>query len=117
MLLTVKQVKRETKGVFSIVFEKPNNFHFYAGQYLDYELPVDDPNGNTRAFTISASPTEPFLMLSTKHGHTLFKKALEKLKPGDQIKTSHPAGTFILQCDVQPIAGRIGDAGLGAFVQ
>lgn len=117
MLLTVKQIKRETTDVFSVIFEKPEDlpagrqgFNFYAGQYLDYELEVNDPDGNTRAFTISASPSEDFLMLSTKYGLTPFKKALAKLKPGDQVKTSHPVGTFILD-ETSPavfIAGGIG---------
>jgi len=105
MILKVKQIKQETKDVFSLVFEKPKDFRFYAGQYLDYELSND-----TRAFTISASPTEDFLMLSTKHGHTPFKKALIKLKIKDQISSSHPAGTFILD-EKSPavfIAGGIG---------
>lgn len=110
MILKVKQVKRETKGAFSLIFEKPTNFRFYAGQYLDYELAVEDPNGNTRAFTISASPTENFLMLSTKYGISPFKQALAQLKPGNEIKTSHPAGTFTLD-EKSPavfIAGGIG---------
>ncbi len=105
MILRVKEKKTETKDVFSLVFEKPNGFNFYPGQYLDYEL-----DGDTRAFTISASPTEDFLMLSTKKGTTPFKKALAKLKAGDEVKTSHPAGTFILD-ESSPavfIAGGIG---------
>ncbi len=115
MVLKVLNKKSAAKNVFSLIFEKPENFSFYPGQYLDYELPVDDPNGktksgDTRAFTISASPTEDFLMLSTKVGHTPFKKALAQLKPEDGIKTSHPAGTFILD-EKSPaifIAGGIG---------
>lgn len=110
MLLTVKQVKQETPEVFSLIFEKPKDFSFYAGQYLTYELPVLDPNGKSRPFTISASPTEDFLMLSTKYGLSPFKKALAQLKPGDSITSSHPAGTFILDESTPAvfIAGGIG---------
>ncbi len=105
MVLKVLERKAETANTFSLVFEKPKGFSFYAGQYLDYEL-----DGDTRAFTISASPTEEFLMLSTKKGQSEFKKALAHLKTGDEIKTSHPAGTFILD-ESSPavfIAGGIG---------
>lgn len=110
MKLKIKQVKKVNKDAFSIIFEKPKDFHFYPGQYLDYELEVNDPNGNTRAFTISASPTEDFLMLSTKYGQTPFKNVLVNLKPGMEIKTSHPAGTFILDESTPAvlIAGGIG---------
>ena len=110
MNLKVKDKKIVTKNVFSLIFEKPKDFNFYAGQYLDYQLPIKDPLGDTRPFTISASPTEPFLMLSTKKGFSVFKKALYKLKAGDQIQTSHPAGTFILDESSSAvfIAGGIG---------
>lgn len=105
MILKVLEKKAETKDVFSLVFTKPEDFKFYAGQYLDYEISND-----TRAFSISASPTEDFLMLSTKKGQSEFKKALAKLKPGSHVKTSHPAGTFTLD-ESSPavfIAGGIG---------
>ncbi|MBI4039096.1 FAD-dependent oxidoreductase [Candidatus Daviesbacteria bacterium] len=110
MLLKVLDKKSEAKDVFSLIFEKPKSFIFYPGQYLDYELAVNDPNGNTRAFTISSSPTENFLMLVTKKGFSEFKKALIKFKKGDEIKTSHPAGTFILDESTPAvfIAGGIG---------
>ncbi|MDO8619582.1 MAG: FAD-dependent oxidoreductase [Candidatus Daviesbacteria bacterium] len=110
MLLKISTVKEEVPGVFSLIFDKPAYFHSYPGQYLDYELPVKDPDGNTRSFTISSSPTENFLMLSTRHGITPFKKLLETLKPGVEIKTSHPAGTFTLdeKSPAVMIAGGIG---------
>lgn len=104
MLLKVKD-KKDFRCFISVIFEKPKGFSFYAGQYLDYEL-----NGDTRAFTISASPSEEFLMLTTKKGQSEFKKALAKIKAGDEVKTSHPAGTFILD-ESSPavlIAGGIG---------
>ncbi len=110
MVLKVLQKYSETKDTFSLIFKKPHDLNFYPGQYLDLELPVNDKFGNTRAFTISSSPTEEFLRVTTKKGISDFKKALEKLNPGDEIKTSHPAGTFILD-ETSPavfIAGGIG---------
>ena len=96
MLLKILNKKRETINVFSLILEKPENFSFYPGQYLDIELPVNDPLGNTRAFTISSSPSEDFLMITSKKGITEFKKTMEQQKSGDFIITSHPAGTFTL---------------------
>lgn len=102
MLLKVTKKKLEIENVFSLILEKPEDFNFYPGQYLDVELPVKDKHGNTRAFTISSSPTEDFLMITTKRGGifdkgvTPFKKAMERLKKGDLITTSHPVGTFTL---------------------
>lgn len=90
--MNLKVVKRRIeRDCFSLIFEKPKGFSFYAGQYLDIQLGDD-----TRAFTISSSPIEDFLMITTKRGISDFKKTMEKLKPGNTITTSHPAGTFTL---------------------
>lgn len=96
MILKIKDRKTDNKHCFSLIFEKPTSFNFYPGQYLDLKLPVNDPNGDTRAFTISSSPTEEFLMVTPKKGISPFKKFLENLKAGDSVESSHPAGTFTL---------------------
>lgn len=96
MILKIKDKKIENKNCFSLILEKPDNFRFYPGQYLDIKLPVNDPFGDTRAFTLSSSPTEDFLMITPKKGISPFKKFIEQLKEGDEIESSHPAGTFTL---------------------
>ncbi len=106
--------KSETKNISSLILEKPKGFHFYAGQYLDIELPVNDPNDDTRAFTISSSPTEDFLMITTKKGISKFKKYLESLKEEDIIESSHPAGTFILD-ESSPAVFLAGGIGITPF--
>lgn len=95
MILKVLDKKKETKDIFSLILEKPKGFRFYPGQYIDVELPTKDPF-KTRAFTISSSPTEDYLMITPKRGISQFKKTLYKLKAGDKISASHPAGTFTL---------------------
>lgn len=109
MILKKINKKKETKDIFSLILEKPKGFSFYPGQYLDIELPTTD-QFKVRAFTISASPTEDFLMITLKKGISQFKKDLENLKAGDKISSSHPAGTFTLD-ETEPavfIAGGIG---------
>lgn len=110
MILKVKQFRLETKDCFSLILEKPKGFSFYPGQYLDVELPIADPNGSTRAFTISSSPTENYLMHTTKKGISPFKKFMENIKPGKTVSASHPAGTFTLDETEEAIfvAGSIG---------
>lgn len=110
MLLKISQINQLTPTVKSFIFKKPTQFFFYPGQYLDYQLKIADPQGNSRSFTISASPTEDFLMLTTRQGRSVFKQKLFSLKSGDSIESSHPAGTFILD-ESSPavfIAGGIG---------
>lgn len=110
MQFKIIENKLETENVFSLILEKPQGFSFYSGQYLDVELPVQDKLGNSRTFTISSSPTENFLMVTSKKGVTPFKKFMERLKAGDTINTSHPIGTFTLDQSLSAvfIAGGIG---------
>lgn len=110
MILKVMQKKDETSNASSLILEKPEDFKYYPGQYLDIQLPVNDPLGKTRAFTISSSPTEDFLMLCIKKGLSIYKNHLLKLSPGDYLNASHPVGTFILDENTPAImlAGGIG---------
>lgn len=97
--------KRIQVNSFSLILEKPRGFIFYAGQYLNMEL-----DGDTRSFTISSSPTEDYLMITTKKSQSKFKKQLFLLKSGDSLSSSYPAGTFTLD-EIEPavfIAGGIG---------
>ncbi len=110
MNLQVLENRNDGDNNFSLILQKPTGFNFYPGQYLDVKLPVDDPNGNTRAFTLSSSPSEDFLMITSKKGISPYKKFAECLKPEDEVTISHPAGTFILD-ESSPavfIAGGIG---------
>lgn len=116
MKLKILKIKEETHHCFSLIIEKPFGFDFYPGQYLDIELDIkaNDTKGNIRAFTISSSPTENFLMITPKKGISDFKKALEKLKTGDLIQSSHPAGTFTLD-ETSPAVFITGGIGVTPF--
>lgn len=98
MNLKIKEFKKEVNDCFSLIFDRPENFNFYPGQYLDITLPIKDldKRGKVRAFTIASSPTEEFLQITSKRGISDFKKHIQNLKPGDEISATHPAGTFTL---------------------
>lgn len=114
MNLKITKIKPETDYALSLILEKPIGFHFYPGQYIDYELDAHDPSGNIRSFTISASPSEDFLMLTTKEGRSEFKNRLFKLKPNDKISSSPPVGTFILD-ELSPAVFIAGGVGITPF--
>lgn len=111
MVLKVLQNKPETKDAFSIILEKPAGLNFYPGQYLDIELPVNDPLGKSRIFSLSSSPSEDFLIITVKKGITPYKKRLELLKEGEVISSSHPAGTVVID-DSAPIVMLAGGVGI-----
>ena len=112
MILKVLDHKKENKDSFSLILEKPEGINFYPGQYLDVELSVSDSQTETRIFSISSSPSENFVMLTYKIGITPYKQSLQNLRSGDFVRSSHPAGTVVID-DSSPaclLSGGIGIA-------
>jgi ferredoxin-NADP reductase len=119
--LRLKVVRPETHDSQTFIFEKPNGFTYIAGQYARWRLdhPSSDERGITRPFTISSSPTEPNLSLTTKftpdHSSS-FKNALRKLVLGSEILFEGPKGEFILPEDPQhPVVFLGGGVGITPF--
>ena len=102
--------------VVSFVFEAPDDFSWYPGQYMKYTLPHDNPDnrGIERWFTIAAPPDEKNPRITTRIFHdkpSSFKAALNNLKPGDSVEAESPGGDFVLgdtSEDYALIAGGIG---------
>ena len=114
MKLKVIDKRCENDSCFSLIFEKPANFNFYPGQYIDIELLINDKVKSDRLFTISSSPTENFLMITAKKGSTDFKESMVDLQVGDNVNASHPAGTFTLD-ESQPAVFITGGIGITPF--
>ena len=111
MKLLVKKIKRESSDSISIIFERPKNLNFYPGQYLDIGF-VTKKGIDSRIMSISSSPSEDFLMITYKIGISPYKIALQDLKPGDIVESTHPAGTVVIDDSgsIVMIAGGIGIA-------
>jgi ferredoxin-NADP reductase len=102
MDLTLKEVRPETADIVSFVFEAPEGFDWTPGQYLHYNLehPDADDRGVARYFTVSSSPHEGDVMLTTRfageRGST-FKRSLKELQPGDTVTIDDEAsGSFVV---------------------
>jgi ferredoxin-NADP reductase len=96
-------------------FEKPSNWIFQAGQFLDMSLldPSEtDAEGNTRTFSIASAPHEESLMVATRMRDTAFKRVLETMPLGSTVKLEGPSGDLTLHNDVKRtavfLAGGIG---------
>ncbi|HET9173915.1 MAG TPA: FAD-dependent oxidoreductase [Candidatus Saccharimonadales bacterium] len=106
-----------TDNIYSFYFETELPLQYTAGQFTQMTLSHNEPDnrGIKRWFTLSSSPTEDMLSITTKiastHGST-FKQALQNLKPGDSIGIDEPMGDFVLpkhpQTPLVFIAGGIG---------
>ncbi len=103
-----------TKDTYSFIFERPSKFTFLPGQYLKIFLNIKNPDsrGVSRYFTISSSPTEKNLAITTRIIKSSFKQKLGSLLLGSVVEMRGPWGNFILdEKDKRPrvyLAGGIG---------
>ena len=112
-LLHKQQIANDS---WELMFEKPEGFVYEPGQFIEIHLdhPEQDDRGIKRWFTLSSSPTEGDLMVTTRlvDKHSTFKGALFNLESGDELEAEGPMGKFLLPPDssreVLWIAGGIG---------
>jgi ferredoxin-NADP reductase len=101
MKLQLAEVKNRKSDIKEFVFKSEQPLNWQAGQYMHYVLPHEnaDDRGIERWFTISAAPSEHEVRITTRindeRGST-FKKALQAMKPGDEIEADGPEGNFVL---------------------
>jgi ferredoxin-NADP reductase/nitrite reductase/ring-hydroxylating ferredoxin subunit len=74
---------------------------YTAGQYAFFDIGgvYNDPRGPIRHFTISSSPTEDFVMITTRIRDTPYKRRLSSLEEGTIVKVRGPQGKFVLHDD------------------
>jgi ferredoxin-NADP reductase/nitrite reductase/ring-hydroxylating ferredoxin subunit len=75
--------------------------NYTAGQYAYFDIGgvKNDSKGPIRHFTIASSPTENFIMISTRMRDTPYKKRLASLEEGTTVKVKGPEGKFVLHDD------------------
>src|SRR3989304_7964073 len=99
MRITLREKKKEAENIWSLVFSKPEGLNFQAGQFLQLFVPHQNPDdrGTKRYFTIAASPSEDFLMITTKivADSSTFKKALLNSPTETIFEAAEPAGPFV----------------------
>ncbi|HET8942884.1 MAG TPA: FAD-dependent oxidoreductase [Rudaea sp.] len=118
MQTNVKLIRKETvaNGTMAFHFSKPDGFEFRAGQFADYTLidpPETDAEGNTRGFSFVHAPFEPDLVAATRMRDTAFKRVLQDLPIGTEVKLDGPYGDFTLhKTQVTPAVFIIGGIGV-----
>ena len=113
-LTLLEKDKVEGTDVTSFKFSKQNDddnkeggedqkapFNYTAGQFAFFDIGgvYNDPKGPIRHFTISSSPTENFIMFSTRIRDSSYKKRLSTLEEGTKVKVRGPEGQFVLHED------------------
>lgn len=92
--------------------------NYKAGQYAVVDLGTrEDPEGPVRSFTIASSPTEEYILISTRIRDTPFKNKLANLEVGSLVKITAPLGKFVLPEDdnSRPVVFLSGGIGVTPF--
>jgi ferredoxin-NADP reductase/nitrite reductase/ring-hydroxylating ferredoxin subunit len=81
--------------------DKTTSLNYTAGQFAFFDIGgvYNDPKGPIRHFTISSSPTENFVMFSTRIRDSPYKKRLSTLEEGVKVRIRGPEGEFVLHED------------------
>jgi ferredoxin-NADP reductase len=125
-LTLMEKDKVEGTDVMSFKFNKYNGYHdenktlldYTAGQFAFFDIGevYNDPKGPIRHFTISSSPTENFIMFSTRIRDSPYKKRLLTLEKGTKVKVRGPEGQFVLHQDyTKPAVFLSGGIGVTPF--
>lgn len=101
MIQNIKLIKKEevANGTMAFHFEKPADLEFRAGQFCDLTLidpPETDAEGNVRGFSLVTSPFEDDIVIATRMRDTAFKRVLNNLQIGAEVKFDGPYGDYTL---------------------
>lgn len=117
MNVIFREAKDEAENIKTFYFEPPKPVDYTAGQFIEMYLPHKnaDERGEKHWFTLSSSPTDKLLSITTKFAGdktSTFKKKLFSLEPGAEVSLSDPMGDFVLpklmQTPMVWVAGGIG---------
>ena len=101
MIYTTKLQHRTdvAEGTMAFYFEKPKDFQFEPGQFVDLTLidpPENDAEGDKRTFSIASAPHEERLMFATRMRDTAFKRVLRTVPLGTELQMEGPFGAMTL---------------------
>ncbi len=98
-------------STFSIA--RPDGFMYTAGQFIELTL----PGVGKHWFTLSSSPQEHDLSITTRRSDSDFKKALFAMNASSSVDISQPMGDFVLPKLAQtPLVWVAGGIGITPFI-
>lgn len=120
MTVTFERAEQEAPQIKTFYFKPDTPVRYTAGQFIELTLPHDQPDdrGTKRWFTLSSSPADDLLSITTKmvKDSSSFKQALERLRKGDRVHMAEPMGDFVLPKDTSiPLLFVAGGMGITPF--
>src|SRR6202140_1784170 len=110
------------EGTMAFQFEKPTNFVFKAGQYIDLTVSGAQPQLGpsdcmTHTFSIASSPSDKDLIVTTRMRNTVFKQTIPDLPIGSRARIEGPMGSFSLHNNTaRPAVFLAGGIGIAPFL-
>ena len=108
----INEIIQRTKDVKSFRMDNPVNTEFKQGQFLNLTIDVEGKK-ESKYFSISNSPTETGYIEFTKRiTGSPYSKALDNLKPGENVAIKGPMGKFTFEGEYKKIAFLSGGIGI-----
>ena len=108
------------EGTAAFQFQKPQDFVFRAGQYIDLTISGSQPgssNGLTHTFSIASSPFDEEVVVTTRMRDSAFKRVLSALPIGSRARIVGPMGSFNLHNNTgRPAVFLAGGIGIAPFL-
>ncbi len=103
MQATLDHIEDIAEHIKTFWFKPEHDLRYEAGQFVELALPHDSPDdrGIRRWFTLSSSPTDNLVSITTKLATkpSSFKQYLFAMKQGDIVTISDAMGDFVLPKD------------------
>jgi len=100
MKLNFSHKENIASNIWSFHFTPLSPIQFTPGQFIELNIPKDnmDDRGGTRWFTISSSPKDKYLTITTRifDQSSTYKQYLMNLKKDSQLDFNGPMGDFVL---------------------
>ncbi|HEU4914535.1 MAG TPA: FAD-dependent oxidoreductase [Candidatus Saccharimonadales bacterium] len=126
MKAVLDHIEDTAANIKTFWFKPERSVHQTAGQFTELYLPhqQSDNRGDKRWFTLSNSPADKLLSITTKYAgesSSSFKKYLFSLQPGAPVSLADPMGDFVLPKDtsipIVYVAGGIGVTPIHSMVK
>lgn len=105
------------EGTLALSLSKPGNFNFQPGQYVNLQITDSVGKSLTHCLSLASAPHEQGIWLATRISDSDYKKRLNELAVGDEVKIVGPLGFFTLPTDEsQKIVILTGGIGITPFL-